>query len=367
MITVYDRVTIEKPRITSDGYLVGDAPVARTGIQNYLASELGMDGDPNRVIRVYRSPEEVFAADSLASYAHRPITDTHPKEMVDSKNWKKYSKGQTGGEVMRDGDMVRVPLVLMDQAAIDQYNAGKKELSMGYKMNLEVIGGVTDSGEEYDAVMRDMRMNHLALVPRARGGSQLKLGDSNQGGSVMSETKTVTVTVDGLSVETTDAGAQAISKLQKDLAQAATKLNDTESQHKEQIAAKDREIATKDATIDDLKGKVLDEAALDARVKERADLIAVAKKVADKDYSGQSNDQIRKTAVVEKLGQGAVDGKSTDYIAARFDHLVEAADADPVRRVLRTVDNHTAVDGAEKAYDSMCNRYEDAWKGGESA
>lgn len=361
-----DAVDVSKPRLTRDGYLAAEAHVARTGIQVYLAGELGMDGDPNRQIRVYRPPEEVFAADAMASYAFRPVTVDHPPQMVDAKNWKEFARGQTGSDVLRDGEFVRVPLVLMDETAIKDWEAGKRELSMGYEMDLEVKDGTTPEGEQYDAVQRNLRMNHLALVARARGGSQLKLGDNTLPTEepAMPEVKLTTVTVDGLSVETTDAGAQAISKLSKDLTKANDDLDKAKSTHQTEIAAKDAELAKRDAEIDKLKGSQISDADLDRMVKERGDLIATAKSIADKDYTGQSAEDIRKTAVTAVLGADAVDGKSAEYIEARFDILAEDASQDPVRRAIKGGTQHQSK-GADAAYDKMVERNANAWKGSE--
>lgn len=93
-----DRATIAGVRETRDGYLVAEARIARTGVQNYTASELGLkDRKPGDVIRVYRPEEEVFAADAMAGLAHRPITIDHPSEMVTADNWRKHAVGSVGG------------------------------------------------------------------------------------------------------------------------------------------------------------------------------------------------------------------------------------------------------------------------------
>lgn len=176
---LYDTFTVDSVRRTEDGYLAAFARVARTGIQEYKGSELGRpDLD---VVRVYRSPEEVFAPDALRSFAHRPVTLKHPPVPVTAKNWKKYGGGQTGDEVVRDGEYVRVPMVMMDQALISAYERGTKQLSMGYSTDLKWRTGVVDSGpdagQSYDAVQTAIRGNHLAVVPLARGGDQLRIGD----------------------------------------------------------------------------------------------------------------------------------------------------------------------------------------------
>lgn len=328
MLRFNDVVASGNIRITDDGYLVGEAHVARSGIQLYRGSEVGRP-DLN-IVRVYRPPEEVFARDAMKSYAYRPVTLDHPEEPVSVDNWRDVAAGSTGAEVVRDGELVRVPMVLMDKKAIDAFGRGVRELSMGYDAEIEWRDGTTPDGEQYDAVQRNLKMNHLALVARARGGDQLRLGDDDlkpkpNEEAAMPDIKTRTITVDGLSVETTDAGAQAIERLQSDNAKVSKELADAQTAHAEAIKAKDTELAKKDAEIDDLKKKVLDEAELDRRVQARADLIANARKVHDADYAGKSDADIRKTVVAAKVGDEAIKDKSPEYIEARFDTLVEAA------------------------------------------
>ncbi len=358
-----DRVSVGRVRRTADGYLVADAKVARTGIQLYSGAEVGrpeMD-----VVRVYRPPEEVFSEDTMHSFAYRPMTNGHPAKMVDASTWKAVAVGQTGGEVVRDGEFVRVPLVLMDASAIKDYESGKRELSMGYHAELVFGDGVTPDGQAYDAVQKDIRNNHLALCERARGGNELRIGDRRTPGgkdradnpsedNPMNEVKTRTILVDGLSVETTDAGAQAIQKLQGDLQAARQATADAETAHASALAAKDAQIARAEAERDAAQAKVLSDAALDARVQARADLVATAKALHDADYAGKSDAEIRKAVVVAKFGDAAVKDKSEAYIDARFDILADEAKKDPVHRALR--------DGARSTTTSADNGYADSVK-----
>lgn len=338
-----DRVSVSAPRRTADGYLVADVKVARTGVQDYLGSELGKPDMP--IVRLYRPPEEVFSKDAMTSYAYRPATVDHPAHMVDSSTWKAVSAGQTGGEVVRDGEFVRVPLVLMDGAAIKAYESGKRELSMGYTAEIVFRDGVTPEGQPYDAVQTNLRMNHLALVDKARGGAQLRIGDGGAPGApdpgphhhqkepTMSDK---TILVDGLSVVTNDAGAQAIGKLQAQLKDTQTAQASADHTHQAAIAVKDAEIAKRDAEIDGLKGQVLSDAALDQRVQQRGDLIGKAKAIHDADYSGKTDAQVRAIAVAAKLGDAAVAGKHEAYVEARFDHLYDSAKPrDPVAQAMR--------------------------------
>lgn len=81
-----------EPRKTQDGYLVAQAFVARTGIQLYRGSEIGVINQD--VVRVFRPEAEVKDAASVRTYTHAPITLGHPEVMVDADNWKDLAKGE---------------------------------------------------------------------------------------------------------------------------------------------------------------------------------------------------------------------------------------------------------------------------------
>lgn len=363
MFNFSDKVSTSAVRKTADGYLVADAAVARTGIQNYLGREVGKPDMP--IVRVYRPADQVFSKDAMKTYAHRPMTNDHPSVAVNAENWKDYAVGQTGGDVMRDGEFVRVPLVLMDQKAISDWENGKVELSMGYSADIVFQKGVTDSGEEYDAIQTNLHMNHLALVDKARGGDKLRIGDQGNPdiiypaqpteGGHMADSNLRKVMIDGLSVETTEQGAQAIDKLTKQVGDAKAENAALADSHKAALALKDAEIAKKDAEIDALKAKSLSDSDLDARVAARADLIGKAVKVADQDYTGKSDAEIRKMAVAKKFGDAAIAGKSDAYIEARFDIAVaDSGETDPVRSAvmadgIKFVDR---ADNGQSAYEA---------------
>src|ERR1044072_368506 len=246
---IHDFYTLDDAAIrdTADGYMVATPRVARTGIQLYYGSELGLTGDDaKKIVSVYRPESEVFKTDSLASFAYKPVTDDHPPVAVDAKNWKTYAKGQMGGEIARDGDFVRVPMALMDSTAIQKVKGGKAELSVGYDANIVFGEGTTPDGKKYDAMQTGIVVNHLAVVDAARGGAKLRIGDGAGGQTGQSATllyvpppvpaqqvqdsqpqKEVymkTVLIDGISVNVeTEQGGQIIDR-------HITKLNGTRSE-----------------------------------------------------------------------------------------------------------------------------------------
>lgn len=376
MIQFTDKAFLDgEPRKTADGYMVAHARVARTGVQVYLRKELGLDGDGT--INVYRPESEVFKRDSLATYAHKPVTINHPPQNVTAETWKDYSVGGIDGEITRDGEFVRVPLSVMDQAAQTASATTHKQISMGYTAQIVMQDGVAPDGTPYEAEQRDIRINHLAFVPVARGGDKLRIGDSaqqwgaapldhqpTQKGKSMTD-KLTKVVIDGLTIETTDQGAEAVKKLQSQIADAAKAQAAADAAHAATVAAKDAELAKKDAEIDTLKKEVVTADALDKLVADRAELVAVAQSIApDVKVDGLSDAAIRKAVVAAKIGDEAIAGKADAYIDARFDILVEGvkdAGTQAIRGAISDLKPHLNDASAEKAALAKVNDF-NAWR-----
>ena len=371
-----DAVAVSGTRRTADGYLVAEARSVRTGIQLYAGSEVGKP--ELSVVRVYRPADQVFADASLQSFTHAPVTMDHPAEAVTADNWKQLAVGEVSTAAKKDGEWVHLPLILKDAAAIQAVETGKRELSAGYTCELVFGDGVTPDGEAFNATQTNIKINHLAIVDRARAGSKARIGDgaiswgaapvTNDQQPEKEKIMTLkTVTVDGIPVEVTDQGATVISTLQSRLADANTKYADAEKAHQTAIAAKDADLAKKDAEIDALKAKVLDEKALDAKVQSRADLITVAKSIAkDVKTEGLTDAAIRKAVVSAKLGDAAIAGKADAYIDARFDILAEDAkkNPDPFANAVR--DGITPASGSDTtatAHKAMTDHLTSAWMG----
>lgn len=156
-----------------------------------------------------------------------------------------------------------------------------------------------------------------------------------------------TIIVDGISIQTTEQGEQALRKSEQKLADAGAQLQALKDSH----AA---ELARKDAEIDALKSKVLTDADIDARAAARADLLATARlMVPDADFTGKPDAEVRRMCVVAKLGDAAIAGKEPAYVAARFDILAEdSRKADPVARGLQQGNQQAKLaDNGQSAYE----------------
>lgn len=368
MLHFTDAVVLDSPRKTRDGYLAGAAKIARTGIQLYAGREIDPKNElglrDKAEVRVYRPPEAVFDDAAMAGLAFKPVTNDHPAGAVDATNWKKLSVGVIGGDIAQEGKFIRVPLALMDATAIADFEAGKKEFSVGYTCELTVQDGVTPEGERYDAVQSDIKPNHLALCWKARGGPELRLGDGDhpaKGGHLMA---TKTILVDGLQVEVTDAAEAAINKLQGTI----KALQDQAAKDQAKIGELTAAVATKDGEIAGLNQKVKDAevtpAKLQALADARATVIADAKKILGDsfDAAGKTEGEIKRAAVSHRLGDAAKE-MSDDAVSGAFRALVPTGDAgqDGMREAIRDGAGQ-AAGGADKAYTDYKKELSDAWR-----
>lgn len=323
----FDVAEIGGTRTTTTGYLVADVRVARTGIQQYAGVEVGRpDLD---VVNVFRSEGEVFKRDTLRSFAGIPVTLDHPGALVDAATWREAAVGDVGDEIARDGEFIRVPMMLRDAQAIDAVKDGKRELSVGYTCDLKWTSGKTPDGQMFDAIQQDIRANHLAIVAAGRAGAECRIGDdakkaaiTGQGKKSMSEL--TTVIVDGYSIQVTDQGRQAIEKLQKALSDATDAQTAATETHDRELAKRDGEIADLKSKLTDAEAKILDDAALATAVDARSTLIAQARAIlgdAKADFTGKAPAEIHRAVVARKMGDAATDGKSDAYVEVRFDDL----------------------------------------------
>lgn len=184
MVMLMDRAPLERVRKLEDGRIAAVARFARSGVYTYNGSEVGR---PDlSTVNVYRPETEVFDQAAMASFAHKAITVGHPSSDVTAANWKAHSVGWTEGKIARDGEFVEIPLMLADASGVQAYESGQaRELSAGYTSDLVWGDGVAPDGTAYQATMRTIRGNHIALVPQGRAGSACRIGDSSIGSLTM--------------------------------------------------------------------------------------------------------------------------------------------------------------------------------------
>ena len=298
------RFDASKMRRTPQGGLRGPAAVSRVGVFMYKHDTGPKAG---QLVREFRPPEEVFAPESMATLDQAPITDGHPAQgngLLNADNTTKFSKGQLT-DVKHDETHVLSDAVIQDGALVKSVLSGaRRDFSPGYVCKMDWTPGVWN-GQPYDVVQRGIRYNHVAILPpnRGRQGSSVALRFD---AAIITESPKMIVHLDGKSYDLADeaqrAAFDAAMKAKEDAGKAAT----------DKVQAKADAL---EAELAPLKAAKVAEA---RKTLEASALKVLGEKGKDVKFDGKTDREVRETAI-------GVDckGKSDEYVAARFDQMLE--------------------------------------------
>lgn len=380
----YDRSELSRPVKTDAGFLRAEAYLTRVGVFEYVQP----DGSVRRELR---PPEEVFREDSLDTLKAVPLTLDHPDEPVTSKNVRDLAVGTIGTDIWPDRSYVRGTVVVMDEAAIKAVESGqKRELSCGYNCELEMTAGEWE-GQRFDAIQRNIRYNHVALVEAGRAGPEVGLRlDSKDAvakhpyrtdskpasgrNSGRKEKPMAVIRIDSVDYEAPDQTAQAV-RAKLDALQR--RLDEAEQEKKKLDEEMEKLKAERDQLKEELEKKKAED---EEEEKKRADSIrqAVRARIAlenqarpilgdDFKFDDASDLEIKK-AVIQKLSPEAkLDGKSEVYIEARYDAAIELAKNAPnesLAKLRARLDSATPSGGstAQERRDAMIQKSRELWK-----
>ena len=131
----HDAIVLSKKSsrtITSDGYLIAPAKLAKAGVFDYRAFELGLTDRPaNTVVKVYRSVDAL--AKAVESFESQTITLDH--KWTTAANWRANAVGDVR-DVEMNGDTMAGDLIIRDAEAIKAIDKGTTQLSNGYSAKL---------------------------------------------------------------------------------------------------------------------------------------------------------------------------------------------------------------------------------------
>jgi hypothetical protein len=398
-----DRLTLDAPRLTRDGYLVTRARAARLGTYSYDGAEIDPSNEHGLrdagIVNVLRDESTVFDEAAARSFIGKPVTDNHPSSPVTAGNWRDVARGMVMG-AMRDGDYLAFDLLLTDAAAIDKVNDGKRELSNGYSATIEFGDFTAADGTKCVARQTSIAGNHVALVDQGRAGNECRIADAaicdaataeiagrllseittdertysgspnphktdttNNGGRQVADTKTIIR--DGFSIVVTDQAETYIGKLEDSAKQLTDKLATADTKIGELTAA----VSTKDGEIAALTQKVKDAEIspekLEKLVADRSALITQAKAIDPNIVTdGKTEGEIRKAVVMTKLGDAAKD-MNDGAIGGAFAVLAKDVKVDPIRNVMSGAAPQNMGDAKSEylaARDLARKNLSDGWK-----
>jgi len=351
----YDLGTLEAPKRLDDGRLVVDAKLTRTGVFPYLR--------PDGTTRYeYRPEQEVFSDDSLATFPHVSVTNDHPGEPVTIQNAKRFTVGMVGGNVRKMDGHVAAQLIVFDEKAIADIEGGKLEISCGYRADVETISGTSPTGEHYDAIQSNIRINHVAIVDRGRAGpeARIRLDASVQ----IADTEVRKTPTKGPEMDKLDKALLDVAQARVELTQALTRADKAESALADMQGKLDTETARADAADAEKKDSA---EGFNAKVSARVFLLKQAATLAPEAKLDGSDVEVMREAL--KADGKEVDADKSDaYVQAAFDiatkNISEKAHKDALGAVNGGKDKvSNGLDKVEQARADMLERQANAWKG----
>lgn len=173
---------------TNGWFEVKKNPLSKVGVFSYRGAQLKGAPDPAAMYEVYRPAEELGNEDAINSFKLLPWIDNHPAGLLGSEEEgltrpeEKGVQGVTGEDIHFDPKgfehgALFGNIKMFSSAMADQIQAGKKQLSAGFRCTYDWTPGVFN-GKPYDCVQRNLRGNHLASVKRGRMGPDVAVLDA---------------------------------------------------------------------------------------------------------------------------------------------------------------------------------------------
>jgi hypothetical protein len=317
---------------TPQGGIRATANLTRVGVFTYYNE----DGSTSRELR---HPDEIFAPDALASLRGAPLTIGHPG-MVTPENWKQLAVGHVADDVRADGRFVKATIFIQDAKACADIESGALvEVSCGYEADVVPAEGEFE-GERFDAKQIGHKYNHLALGAKnwGRAGSDVRVyldsrsdasdircnSEPVQDASQAPEDSAVGAYAAPMTVKTDDSAD--LKKRTDALASDLERTTGERDAARADLDAATKKVAALETEIAALKASTVKADEVDARVAARLALETDARVLLGADSSIKGSDREVMTAALAKHDASfKSDGRSDDYLRARFDAAVENA------------------------------------------
>ena len=324
---------------TGEGFLIcRNVPIARIGTQEYLGSEIGLSGsESGQVVKIFRSPSEVFSPETLASFEGKPVTNDHPPDLIGPDDVTLYEKGHAQNVRRGSGewtDYILADLHIHDRQLIEAVKSGKREISCGYECEYMDNGDGTYS-------QKNIRGNHVAVVNRGRAGKRAAILDSDKKTAEIpperkGTMKSKILELFGLAAK--DKTPDEIAQMALDAAQAMDEVAEPPLNAPSKDPDK-KEGETKDEPAKDENPFAnMDEAALDALLERLASRQA-AKKAADCDPISKAISDLEGAKTTPQVVEAEGKEKGQGNIACSLDQALAAGILKNMRPVVASIED----------------------------
>ena len=163
----------------NDYWYIKDNPLSKVGVFPYLGRQISDDLEPDKIYQVLRPEKELSNQETLDSFKLVPIVDEHT--MLGTREGmqpaeEKGVHGVIGDDVYYKDGIIYGDLKIFSESLKEEIENGKKELSMGYFCDYKLKNGEYN-GKPYQAIQRNLKINHVALVQEGRMGADVRVMD----------------------------------------------------------------------------------------------------------------------------------------------------------------------------------------------
>ena len=162
---------------TNGFFEVKNNPLSKVGVFDYSGAMIGAE-DKSKIYKVYRPAKELSSKECIDSFKLLPFVDDHTmlgKDATPAEQ--KGVQGVIGEDVYFKDGVLYGNIKVFSEALKSKIENGKIELSCGYRCSYVFEEG-TFEGKKYEAIQKDIRGNHLALVNEGRMGKEVSVLDS---------------------------------------------------------------------------------------------------------------------------------------------------------------------------------------------
>lgn len=243
----------------STGFLRCTVAVLRVDVLRYLPEEL--EGAPapggDGFVRVFVPAEELAAPESVKSLEGMPATVGHIWQDVGTVG---ASCGNIAGTPVYRDETLFADVLVVDPETVRRIMLPVgdperlEEISSAYDANVEWTPGIDGAGNPYHGVFRQIRYNHLAILPQGTGraGSSVRILNNRKGAEM--PTTQIRLRATGRTIRVENEDVAAVEELDTKAANAAdpAKIQET----LDQLAEVNRQMAELGKQKSELEGQV---------------------------------------------------------------------------------------------------------------
>ncbi len=256
------------------GFLRCKTSVLKSCVLSYSPTEIADKKMPaplrlRKEVKLFVPEDELAKDGALDSLEGRPVSVDHYWQTTLGTN----DVGSVAGKPIYDDEtkIVFADILIKDPTAIQRITADKDDVlklieqSAGYLMEIEWTSGVTEDGEAYDGIQRNIKYNHIALVGEGEGRAGSDIRILNKRGKEMSDNEFTQIKVWNKKIRVLNADVEKLENAIDEKDKAMSELVDPEKLEalsnelktsRDEVAAKNADIDSKVGQLTELQAKL---------------------------------------------------------------------------------------------------------------